>query len=570
VTDATAKPKKKVVARGKQPDPRPTYERRAVIYLRVSTIGQVNTDRDGEGFSIAAQRDACLRKADALSAAVVDAYVDAGESARKSDRPELQRMLERLKELRDVDYVIVHKVDRLARNRGDDVAITMAIRSAGAQLVSVSENIDETPSGMLLHGVMSSIAEFYSLNLSTEIKKGTLKKAEKGTYPGFAPLGYLNKQDLSGGNEFRWIETDPERAPIIHWAFEAYASGDYTLSQLTEALEEQGLKTRPTPKHPAKPLVIRHVHNLLRNRFYLGLFTWGGAEYPGNHEALVSIETFSTVQAIMASRRHGGDKQRKHPHYLKGTIFCARCDSRMLFTRNRGRNTEYDYFACIGRHTHRNGCDLPYIAVESIEEAIENYYDTIVLDPDTIRSIHDKLLKFAKKRNASVERQARRERKRILDLEAERRKLLQAHLGGAVPLDLLKEEQDRITKELANAGAVLANTEVHWESLEINLTMALGLASHFGQAYRKADDTERRWFNQAVVESIHVDVGGEIRKVTLAEPFRTLLDSGLVSRLQAEIENRQPQEVGGLTTVKLVVLSGFEPPTSTLRTHLDD
>ena len=93
-------------------------------------------------------------------------------------------MLERLKSERDVDFVIVHKIDRLARNRGDDVNITLAIREAGAQLVSVSENIDETPSGMLLHGIMSSIAEFYSRNLATEVIKGTRKKVEGGTYPG--------------------------------------------------------------------------------------------------------------------------------------------------------------------------------------------------------------------------------------------------------------------------------------------------------------------------------------------------------------------------------------------------
>ena len=122
-----------------------------------------------------------------LGADVIDVYVDAGESARNSDRPDLKLMLERLKSERDIDYVIVHKVDRLARNRGDDVSISLAIREAGAQLVSVSENIDEMPSGMLLHGIMWSIAEFYSLNLAAEVKKGTLKKVEGGTYPGFAP-----------------------------------------------------------------------------------------------------------------------------------------------------------------------------------------------------------------------------------------------------------------------------------------------------------------------------------------------------------------------------------------------
>ncbi len=541
--------------------------RRAVIYLRVSTIGQVNTDRDGEGFSIAAQRAACFRKAEALGAQVVDAYIDAGESARKSDRPELQKMLERLKTDRDIDFVIVHKVDRLARNRGDDVAITMAIRAAGAQLVSVSENIDETPSGMLLHGVMSSIAEFYSLNLSSEIRKGTLKKAERGTYPGCAPIGYVNRQDLSGGNELRWIETDSERGPLIQWAFEAYATGDYTLSQLTEALQEQGLTTRPTPKRPTKPLRIRHVHKLLHSRFYLGLFTWGGVEYPGKHEPLVSIETFATVQAIMASRRHMGDKPQKHPHYLKGTVICARCGERLMFSRNTGRaGIKYDYFVCLGRHTHRNGCDLPYVDRQELEEAVERYYDTIVLDPDTIKTIHDNLLKFARRRNAAVERRARRERKRILDLEAERRKLLQAHLAGAVPVDLLREEQERITKELANAGGVLANTEIHWETMEENLKAALGLAARFGEAYRRAKPKERQWFNQAVVERIEVDIDGPIKRVELAEPFRSVLDAGLMSRLDQEIKKRRPSKDGGSTIVKLVEVSGLEPPTSTLRT----
>ena len=193
----------------------------AVVYLRVSSIGQVNTDRDGEGFSIAAQRDACLRKAESLNADVLEVYIDAGESARKADRPQLQSMLERLKIQRDADFVIVHKVDRLARNRGDDIDITLIIRQSGAQLVSVTENIDETPSGMLLHGIMSSIAEFYSQNLSSEIIKGTSKKAQRGTYPGMAPVGYLNRQDLSGGNQLRWIEIDPERAEHMTWAFES-------------------------------------------------------------------------------------------------------------------------------------------------------------------------------------------------------------------------------------------------------------------------------------------------------------------------------------------------------------
>jgi len=163
--------------------------RRAVIYLRVSSTQQAETDIDHEGFSLPAQREACERKARALGAEVDVEYMDRGISATSTRRPGLQAMLARLAE-GGIDYVIVHKVDRLARNRADDVAIVMAIREAGAQLVSTSENVDETPSGLLLHGIMSSIAEFYSKNLATEIIKGSTQKAKKGGTPYKAPLGY--------------------------------------------------------------------------------------------------------------------------------------------------------------------------------------------------------------------------------------------------------------------------------------------------------------------------------------------------------------------------------------------
>src|SRR5690606_36072127 len=109
-------------------------------------------------------------KAEALGSVVVDEFVDRGESARTSKRSELQRMLRMVKSERP-DFVIVHKVDRLARSREDDVMINLQLREAGVQLVSCTENIDETPSGALLHGIMSTIAEFYSRNLANEVAK---------------------------------------------------------------------------------------------------------------------------------------------------------------------------------------------------------------------------------------------------------------------------------------------------------------------------------------------------------------------------------------------------------------
>ena len=153
---------------------------------------------------------------------------------------------------------------------------------------------------------------------------------------------------------------------------------------------------------------------------------------------------------------------------------------------------------------------------------------------------------------------ARRERKRILDLEAERRRLLEAHLAGAVPLNLLKEQQGRITGEHANPGAVLTNTEVGWEAFEQNFNLAPGLISRIGQAYRLATGQERCWFSQAIVSSIGVDVEG-VNSVVLTEPSRTVLDEGRVNQLLKEMTNRRPSRDGGLTIVNLVEAMGLEP-----------
>src|SRR5690625_6124612 len=100
----------------------------AVTYLRVSTKEQAERGGTDEGFSIPAQRDANHRKADDLGATIVEEFGDAGESARKADRPDLMRRIKYVAKHK-VDYCIVRKVDRLARNRADDVAIHLDRKS---------------------------------------------------------------------------------------------------------------------------------------------------------------------------------------------------------------------------------------------------------------------------------------------------------------------------------------------------------------------------------------------------------------------------------------------------------
>jgi DNA invertase Pin-like site-specific DNA recombinase len=152
-----------------------------VLYLRVSTPSQVKTDYDPEGISIPAQRLACQRKAEQLGIHVIGEYVEPGRTATSMDkRPEFQAMLARLRTERDVDHVIVYKLSRLNRNRIDDALVVLALRSAKVTLVSAIENIDDSPVGQLMHGILAAYNEFRSAEDGADIRYKMHQKAKNG------------------------------------------------------------------------------------------------------------------------------------------------------------------------------------------------------------------------------------------------------------------------------------------------------------------------------------------------------------------------------------------------------
>jgi site-specific DNA recombinase len=228
--------------------------RQGLNYLRVSSRRQVDKGFDEDGLSLPAQREACARYANEHGIAIVGEYIERGESARTADRPEFQAMLARIQQDRDVQVVVVHKVDRFARNLEDHVTVRALLRRLGVELVSVVEPLDDSPQGRLTEGIHALMAEFYSANLAAEIRKGMTQKAKQGGWPHQAPLGYRNVRKPIGGRLVACIEPDPDRAHHIVAAFELYASGDWTLERLTAELAARGLRNRGRRDYSPKPL----------------------------------------------------------------------------------------------------------------------------------------------------------------------------------------------------------------------------------------------------------------------------------------------------------------------------
>lgn len=494
----------------------------AVSYLRVSTRDQAYRGGESEGFSIPAQREANKRKAASLGAIVIKEFVDRGASAKSVNRPELQNMLEYVAE-NSVDFVIVHKVDRLARNREDDVEINRMLGKAGVRLVSTTESIDETPSGMLLHGIMSSIAEFYSRNLANEVVKGMSQKVRGGGTVSRAPLGYRNIRTTdTEGREYRTVTLDPERAPLVRQAFELYATGEWTLAALADHLTSHGLMTLATPNVASKPMDKNKLNKILLNPYYKGMVKFQGVYHPGKHESLIDEHTWQIVQDTMTAHMNG-ERTRKHPHFLKGTVFCGTCGARLGIHMTKSKSGDiYPYFVCLGRQRKRDSCTQRAVLIEEIEAQIEDHYARIALDPVLRRLVEDMLIDELRSARSNAETELQHLRREREKLQRQREKLMEAHYEGAVPVELLKLEQDRIATGLLGIASRLDAASVHFDDIERNLKTALDLTVDCALAYRTAPNRIKKQFNQVFFKQILVKTDSTI-DAELAPPFDTLL-----------------------------------------------
>jgi site-specific DNA recombinase len=477
----------------------------AVIYLRVSTKEQAQKGGEVEGYSIPAQRAACTRKAESLGAHVIAEFVDAGESAKTSARPQLQAMLSRLSE-GGIQYVIVHKLDRLARNRADDVMINLAITQAKARLVSVSEDVSETPSGYLVHGIMASINEFYSRNLATEAIKGMTQKVLRGGTVFMAPAGYANVAHTVDGLIIKSVEVDPERFALMRYAFEQYATGKYSLNTLADILEAKGLTYRPGLGKPARPIGPNHLHRLLHNPYYVGKIRWRGVEYQGSHPPLVSEELFNKVQDMLAGRAQSSERSYRTTHYLKGSLKCEQCKSNVTYAISTGRGgIRYPYFFCLGRHESRTDCELPFMQQKLLEDAITKHYQTEPMNRDELvilkkHLMHD--LQIYQKKGIQEKRVLEQ---RIKKLNSERYRWAEKAMAGIVPDDIARERQDSLAKQLAQSREDLAKLTMNKTRAKLGIEKLCDLAEHCGERYRKGGPAIRKELNESLYEYFTVD-----------------------------------------------------------------
>ena len=371
----------------------------AVIYARYSSDNQREE-------SITAQIRACTEYCQAEGYQIVKTYTDEARSATTDDRPEFQRMI-RDAETGLFNVIIIHKLDRFARNRYDSAYYKRELRIAGVTLESVLERLDGSPESIILESVIEGFAEYYSANLAREAMKGMKENAYQCRHNGGQPpLGY-DVQDQ------KYIINEQEAA-AIKLIFSLYTQG-IGYNRIIDELNLHGYKTKV-----GKPFGKNSIHNILGNEKYAGVYTFNRSaakqngkrnhhaskdtseiiRIPGGIPAIISENVFLEVKEKMQGRKFKKAVNKAKVNYLLGgLVYCGECGLALVGNTITRDGVKYSYYECNNRERTKK-CDLPRVKKDYLEEYVFEQLKEKLFNPDKLSVLAGKINAHSLEMNA--------------------------------------------------------------------------------------------------------------------------------------------------------------------------
>lgn len=321
-----------------------------VIYARFSSHSQ--TEQNIEG-----QLKVCYEYAESNHYTVVGEYIDRAISGTTDNRAQFQKMIAD-SDKHTFEGVLVYQLDRFARNRYDSAINKAKLKKNGVRVLSAKENIADDASGILVEGVLESMAEYYSVELSQKIHRGMAINAEKclsnGSNPG---LGF--KVDSE-----RRFYVDEDEATIVREIYERYAAGE-TKTQIINDLKRRKVKTSL-----GKEFSPNSLSRLLSNKRYIGVYLYKGQETPGGMPRILDDDLFYRVQALMERNKPAPARTHGEGEYLLTTkLFCGYCKEMMVGYGGTGKaGHQYHYYNC--KNARKKKCKKKIVGKQYIEDRV--------------------------------------------------------------------------------------------------------------------------------------------------------------------------------------------------------
>lgn len=371
---------------------------RVALYARFSSDNQRSESIDAQ---IRAMKAYCKQN----SMTIVETYIDEAKSATTDRRPSFQQMIADSSS-HAFNILLVHKLDRFARNRYDSAVYKRELKKNGVSVYSVLENLDDSPESIMMEAVLEGMSEYYSQNLAREVMKGMRETALQGKHTGgLPPLGY----DVDPVT--RKLVVNPDEAKIVKCIFSMYAEG-YGYSDILNLLHEKGCRTKRGTE-----FLKNSLYSILTNPKYKGMYVFNRSSaksvagtrnthllkdkeeiitIEGGCPQIVDDETFDKVQKrIDGNKNKGACHNAKHSYLLSGKVFCKGCGKAMVGNARRsGRDKSlYITYRCP---TNVHSCSNREINRDYLEKFVVELLEKHIFSKQAMQRITKKIEKLSK------------------------------------------------------------------------------------------------------------------------------------------------------------------------------
>lgn len=414
-------------------------------YIRVSTEEQTEYSPDAQLVEIRkwAARSGYLIPDDLV-------FIDGGISGRQTaHRDEFKRMIAMAKTSpRPFDGILVWKFSRFARNREDSVVYKSMLRKKyGIDVISVSEPIAAGKMGIINEAIIEAMDEFYSLNLSEEVRRGMSEKARRGGLQATPSFGYCVRDHQ--------LVPIPEEAELVRQIFSRFLAGEGYLV-IAKWLNALGVKT-----HRGNSFENRTIEYILRNPVYIGKLRWTPSHRvrrefndpdtilaDSDHEPIIDMDTWEKVQQRVGEvkakwKRHERPVWEKK-HWLSGIVRCANCGYTLIFAAPH-------YFKC-GAWVKGRCPTAQHISSNLLEQAVLHR-----LECDTLQAVP---IDFqVVQASTGIQDELVLLRRKAASLDHKLSRLKDAYLSGADTVEEYKAAKEQLLKEQESTNAEISRLE---------------------------------------------------------------------------------------------------------------
>ena len=493
----------------------------AIQYARYSSTNQ----RDE---SIEAQFEDMDKYAEKNGIVIIKKYSDEAESAKTDNRPEFQNMMRDVKDkIIKPQLLLVHKVDRFARNRTDAAFHKHALKKAGIKIIYVNQNIPDSPEGKLLEGMMESVAEYYSENLANEVMKGLRMNAKKCLHTGgLPPLGYDVKDQKYYINEHEAI--------AVKKIFEMYVDGA-GYSAIIDWLNMYGFKTKF-----GQPFGKNSLYAILSNEKYIGTYVFNRAsgtgnrhknkadediiKVPGGIPRIIDDKLWMEAKDRMETKKFkNGTNKAKHEYLLTGLIHCS-CGSKMTGnTRKSKKGSEkiYSDYQCIARKQTRT-CDIKGVNRELLEDRIISLLQENLFSEKNVDAIAQKVYDHFQKGYLGNNMDIYNTKQTIVGIERKLQKMVDAICEGLYN-PTMKEAMTKLEEQKNNLEIELSRHEKKMAGRRASMEDVKNYLLHFAKLDKFTFEDKKKaiqqFINKIVVSPDSIEIHSIVNIIGRGEPF---------------------------------------------------